>query len=276
MQRYGASRRSRALFWLLFAGGIGYVIGAWHAGTPRSELSPSQTVALRFPENLDMIGAATAIAADSQASGQTASASSASEGVVLGDLRLALLSPTPMVTAKEQPRLQVAAAEAGPIPAPMPPMPEQAAPRRPAPIQAAAPAKPPGAATQAAAPAPAKPSGAGAHRRGEQRPGFMLNDAQIASIKERLHLTPDQERMWPGVEAALRNIAYAKAHDGHGRGAPAGADAAALAALSPDSTEVQDLKSAAIPLILSFSEEQKDEVRSLAHVMGLDRLASEF
>jgi hypothetical protein len=261
MQGYGASRRSRAL-WILLAGGVGYAIGGWHAGTPRSELSPSQAVALRFPENLDMIGGATAIATGSAVSGQTADASGASNGVVLGDLRLALLSPTPMVTAKEpQARLQVATAEAGPIPA----MPEQAAPRRPAPAP-----------SQSAAPAPAKPPGAAAHRRSEQRPGFMLNDAQIASIKERLHLTPDQERMWPGVEAALRNIAYAKAHDGHGRGAPAGADAAALAALSPDSTEVQDLKSAAIPLILSFSEEQKDEVRSLAHVMGLDRLASEF
>jgi len=261
MQGHGASRRGRALFWLLFAGSVGYVIGGWHAGTPRSELSPSQTIALRFPENLDMIASAGA-ASDALASGQTADASSASNGVVLGDLRLALLSPTPMVTTREpQPRLHVAAAEAGPIPA----VPEQAAPRRPA-----------ATATQSAAPAPAKPPGA-AHRHGEQqRPGFMLNDAQIASIKERLHLTPDQERMWPGVEAALRNIAYAKAHDGRGRGAPAGADAAALAALSPDSTEVQDLKSAAIPLILSFSEEQKDEVRSLAHVMGLDRLASEF
>ena len=258
MQGHGASRRSRALFWLLFAGSVGYVIGGWHAATPRSELSPSQTIALRFPENLDLIAAAGA--ADGPGSGQTADASSASNGMVLGDLRLGLLSPTPMVTAREpQARLQVATAEAGPIPA----MPEQAAPRRPAPAP-----------TQAAA--PAKPPGAPAHRHSEQRPGFMLNDAQIASIKERLHLTPDQERMWPGVEAALRNIAYAKAHDGRGRGAPAGADAAALAALSPDSTEVQDLKSAAIPLILSFSEEQKDEVRSLAHVMGLDRLASEF
>ena len=36
----------------------------------------------------------------------------------------------------------------------------------------------------------------------------MLDDAQIASIKERLHLTPDQEEMWPAVEAALRNMAY--------------------------------------------------------------------
>jgi hypothetical protein len=245
MRGFGASRRSRAL-WIVVAGGVGYVIGGWHTATLRSELSPSQTVALRFPENLDLI------ASDGSPSGATASAASG----MLGDLRLALLSPTPMVAAAQpQARVQVAAAEAGPIPA----LPEQAAPRRPAP-----------------AAAQAKPPGAPAHRHSEQRPGLMLNDAQIASIKERLHLTPDQERMWPGVEAALRNIAYAKARDGRGRAAPAGADAAELAALSPDSAEVQDLKSAAIPLILSFSEEQKDEVRSLAHVMGLDRLASEL
>ena len=103
----------------------------------------------------------------------------------------------------------------------------------------------------------------------------MLNDAQIASIKERLHLTGDQERMWPAVEAALRNVAYAKARDAQRHGAPA-AGATEVASLDPDSAVVQDLKSAAFPLIMSFSDEQKNEVRSLAHVMGLDKLAAEF
>src|SRR5205823_4752025 len=37
-------------------------------------------------------------------------------------------------------------------------------------------------------------------------PRTVLNDAQIASIKERLHLTPSQERMWPAVAAALRGL----------------------------------------------------------------------
>ena len=32
---------------------------------------------------------------------------------------------------------------------------------------------------------------------------------------------------------------------------------------------MQGLKSAAVPLILSFNAEQKDEVRNIAHVMGL-------
>jgi hypothetical protein len=77
--------------------------------------------------------------------------------------------------------------------------------------------------------------------------------------------------MWPSVEAALRSIAYAKARDANQRGA-----AVVVASLDPDSAEVQDLKSAAVPLIMSFSDEQKNEVRNLAHVMGLDRLASEF
>jgi hypothetical protein len=40
--------------------------------------------------------------------------------------------------------------------------------------------------------------------------GRVLNDAQSASIKGRLQLTPEQERMWPAVEAALRKISYTK------------------------------------------------------------------
>jgi hypothetical protein len=97
----------------------------------------------------------------------------------------------------------------------------------------------------------------------------MLDDAQIASIKQRLHLTPDQERMWPAVEVALRNVAFAKARDARLRGAQPGS-------IDPNSTEVQDLKSAAIPLLMSFSDQQKDEVRSLVHVMGVDQLATQF
>jgi hypothetical protein len=31
-----------------------------------------------------------------------------------------------------------------------------------------------------------------------------------------------------------------------------------------------------VPLILSFNAEQKEEVRNIAHVMGLDQLASQF
>jgi hypothetical protein len=108
---------------------------------------------------------------------------------------------------------------------------------------------------------------------GADRLGFVLDDAQIASIKARLHLTPYQERMWPAVEYALRYVAYAKARAAYLRGAPASTE---IASVDLNSAEVQYLKSAAIPLIMSFNDEQKNEVRSLAHRMGLDRLASEF
>jgi len=113
---------------------------------------------------------------------------------------------------------------------------------------------------------------AAVHNRND-RGGFILNDAQIASIKTRLHLTPDQEQMWPAVEAALRNIAYTRARDARRHGAPANTQ---LAAANADGVDVRDLKSAAIPLIMSFNAEQKDEVRNIAHVMGLDQLASQF
>jgi hypothetical protein len=115
-------------------------------------------------------------------------------------------------------------------------------------------------------PAPAGP-------REHNRSGFVLNDAQIASIKTRLHLSPDQEQMWPAVEAALRNIAYVRGRDGRRHN---GATSAEVASLDPYSPEVQGLKSAAVPLVMSFSEEQRSEVRTLAHVMGLDQLASQL
>jgi hypothetical protein len=244
MRRDRTLKRGRAI-WILVAGGIGYLLGGWHTATLRSlDLSPAQAVALRFPEDQDA-----SAASDSAPTNPT----NAAGIMVLGNPRLALLSPAPMVPqVVQQAAMQTAALEET---AALPSS-EMASPRRPAPatVQARQPVAP-------------------AHHRAE-RPGFMLNDSQIASIKERLRLTPDQERMWPGVEAALRNIAYAKARDAHKHGAPA--SAAELASLSPESAEVQDLKSAAVPLIMSFNDEQKNEVRSLAHVMGLDQLASQF
>jgi hypothetical protein len=79
--------------------------------------------------------------------------------------------------------------------------------------------------------------------------------------------------MWPAVEAAQRSIAYSKSRDSRHRG---GATSAEVASLDPYGPEVQGLKSAAFPLIMSFSDEQRSEVRSIAHVMGLDQLASQL
>jgi hypothetical protein len=94
----------------------------------------------------------------------------------------------------------------------------------------------------------------------------VFNDAQIASIKARLRLTPEQERYWPVVEAALRNITYGK--DGSHKGK--------LATVDPNSPAVQQLKTAAMPLLVSFSDEQKNQVRLLARLMGLEQVAQAF
>jgi len=104
------------------------------------------------------------------------------------------------------------------------------------------------------------------------RPGAVLNDAQIANIKKRLSLTPDQERMWPSVEAALRNLSYAK--NSPQRGAHDAAQA--VASIDPAGADVQNLKSAAMPLIMSFSGDQMRELQSISRVAGLDKLVPNF
>jgi hypothetical protein len=96
----------------------------------------------------------------------------------------------------------------------------------------------------------------------------LLSDVQIAGIKERLRLTPDQESHWPGVEKALRAIAR-KIH------ATRQTDPTATGAtIDPEAEEVQQLKAAAMPLLFQLREDQKREVRALARIIGLEKVAS--
>ena len=48
----------------------------------------------------------------------------------------------------------------------------------------------------------------------------------------------------------------------------------AIVPIDPDSQEVQQLKSAAMPLLFQLREDQKDEVRRLARIIGLDKVAA--
>jgi hypothetical protein len=227
--------------WMLLAAGVGYLIGSWNASAVRSPAPTGlqtalQTVALRFPQDLS----------DAPVVEVWADEHTVPAAAPLGDPQLALFAPTPIISRQQAPQtpLQIASAD----PAAVASVPTVAKP-----VQPVIAVKP--------HPAPAPHIA--------NRPGYMLDDAQIASIKQHLHLTPDQERMWPAVEVALRNIAFARARDAHQHGAQPGT-------IDPNSTEVQDLKSAAIPLLMSFSDQQKDEVRSLVHVMGVDQLATQF
>jgi hypothetical protein len=107
--------------------------------------------------------------------------------------------------------------------------------------------------------------------------GELFNDAQLASIKTRLKLTEYQEQYWPPVENALRAIGRSMAHGTPARTTAMGyASESRLAQIDPDGAEVQQLKSAAFPLIMSMNDDQKQQVRNIAHVMGLERVASSF
>lgn len=96
----------------------------------------------------------------------------------------------------------------------------------------------------------------------------LLSDVQIAGIKDRLKLSASQESYWPPVETALRAVAR-KIHAGRQANPTASG-----VPIDPESAEVQQLKSAAMPLLFQLREDQKNEVRSLARVIGLERVAS--
>ena len=113
---------------------------------------------------------------------------------------------------------------------------------------------------------PPKPKAAS--RPAPQKNYALLSDAQIAGIKERLKLSSAQESYWPPVETALRAVAR-KIH------AKRQTDPAATGIpIDPDSDEVQQLKSAAMPLLYQLREDQKSEVRSLARIIGLEKVAA--
>jgi hypothetical protein len=219
-----------------------FVLAANWGGKPpvNPGLSPADVVASRFPFDWNEATASPAPAAVAKASYSGVAA------------QQALLSP--------RPTYQLASATVDHLPA-MAYAPETTTvvPRVDrAPAAYAAPAR---AAPEAKAAVPAKP--AASNRESRQ----VLNSAQIASIKKRLSLTREQEQYWPAVEAALRQMAWKKT-SGDKKGEAKVVDMSTV--------DVDGLKSAAFPLVMSFSDDQKRELRSLAHLLGLESVASRF
>jgi hypothetical protein len=191
------------------------------------ELSPAEIVALRFPEEIEeaVSAAPSESAADRELEQQTLS-----------------------ILAFNADPLGVHGAQAWPSPAPS--------------------AQPGETADQTAAAVPDQTGSVTAaperrNARTKRQPLKLFNDAQIASIKQRLQLSREQERYWPSVESALRYIGWR-----HSR------ERTQVPTLDPD--DVERLKVAAVPLIMSLREDQKHEVRMLAHVMGLEKIAAQF
>lgn len=103
-----------------------------------------------------------------------------------------------------------------------------------------------------------------------QKTYSLLSDVQIAGIRDRLKLSSSQEYYWPSVETALRNvvrkISANKLSNPHAPGVP----------IDPNCDEVQQLKSAAMPLLFQLREDQKEEVRKLARIIGLEKVAQQI
>ncbi|QPF92630.1 hypothetical protein [Bradyrhizobium commune] len=103
-----------------------------------------------------------------------------------------------------------------------------------------------------------------------QKSYSLLSDVQISGIKDRLKLSSSQEYYWPSVETALRNVARKiqanRLSNPNVQGVP----------IDPNCDEVQQLKSAAMPLLFQLRDDQKEEVRKLARIIGLEKVAQQI
>jgi hypothetical protein len=97
----------------------------------------------------------------------------------------------------------------------------------------------------------------------------FFNDAQIASIRSRLNLSPAQQSYWPPLEATLRAIHWRRSANKAG-------DHIETKSLDLDGEQLQRLTAAATPLMMKLRVDQKEEVRTLLHLLGMEQLASGF
>jgi hypothetical protein len=295
-----ASKRALTCVAVVGVGSLAGLVAAFSADPLQtSELSPAEIVALRFP------GGASRIVSNAVAPASVPAvidASPAPAGYVLAsagedDISSLMFNPVPtysfapqLASARSVP-VNLSAANSstanssvaeGPRPAPVRPAlpPQLVTASTELPAEALGYADEPAARADNPTPTPAKRAVQAPHPAAIPGPvsasNTVLNNAQIASIRERLKLTSYQSQLWPPVESALRDISW-QGHPDAGRKVASNAlPNGHGATIDPNSQPVQRLKSAAFPLIMSLSEEQKQEVRTLVRLMGLENLAAQF
>jgi hypothetical protein len=134
--------------------------------------------------------------------------------------------------------------------------------------------------TAAATPEPKKPQAVVAIAAAPEKPkrpaapppetSNMLDDGAIAGLKTRLRLTEDQMGYWPAVEEALREVARTQLRHSKKQMQTGKVN------IDVNSPEVQRLVWAATPLIMRLRADQKNEVRKLARIMGLEQVAQQI
>lgn len=126
-----------------------------------------------------------------------------------------------------------------------------------------------------------------------------FTDARIAGLKAGLKLTPDQEKNWPAVETALRDLAKQRAERANARAAGPKGDAKTGDAKPGDmkagelrdpierlrqradrmtetGTALKKLADAAAPLYQSLNESQKHRFMMLARIGARDAMGRGF
>ena len=102
-------------------------------------------------------------------------------------------------------------------------------------------------------------------------------ESKIAQAKATLRLTPEQEKHWPRVAVALREVS---ARGNNVEEASAGGFVQKVKARAGEimlsAASVKRLVSAAQPLIKSLDEDQKRSALSMARSMGLASVAARF
>ncbi|GJD60352.1 hypothetical protein MPEAHAMD_0488 [Methylobacterium frigidaeris] len=104
-----------------------------------------------------------------------------------------------------------------------------------------------------------------------------LTDARVAALHAGLKLTPDQEKLWPPVEGAMRNLAKVRRDQ---REARRGRDRDPVAETAPDairaradalaarSDALRKLADASQPLYATLDQAQKQRAAMLSRPMG--------
>ena len=90
--------------------------------------------------------------------------------------------------------------------------------------------------------------------RSPQPSNAVFNDAQIASMKDRLELTEEQEPYWQAVEASLREVVWDHSHGLRPR-------------LEP--SRLARFKEVAVPFVATLSAKQRSKIEALANIIGL-------
>jgi hypothetical protein len=94
-----------------------------------------------------------------------------------------------------------------------------------------------------------------------------ITDVNIAAIKAELKLTAVQLPLWQRLEEVLRSVAREQAQD-ESAGLLRRVSRRVVAVVFDDST-MQRLKEAALPLLMSLSDDQKSAARRIAQKLGM-------